>query len=106
MAVHDSSGNVFEDMGLPDAEGRLAKADVAIRIAQLIKHMGVTQEQAAALMGISQSDVSNITRGSLHGFALERLFRCLNALGQDVRIVITPKQEEHAHTRVAVAAAA
>lgn len=102
MAVVEGSGNVFEDMGLPDAEERLAKADVAIWIDQVIRTRGMTQAEAAQVMGISQADVSKITRGSLRGYTLERLFRCLNALDQDVKIIITPKHAGRARVEVSV----
>ncbi len=83
-----SSGNVFKDLNIPESGEALAKADLAIRIADQIQSRAMTQSRAAALLGISQADVSDLVRGKLKGFSTERLFRFLNALGQDVEIVI------------------
>ena len=101
MTVTEGSGNVFADLGLPDPEERQVKAQVAIYIEQLIENSGWTQEEAASRMGLSQSDVSNIIRGRLKSFTLDRLFRCLNAIDQDVEIKIHPMQSSHAHVMVA-----
>jgi predicted XRE-type DNA-binding protein len=89
--VHDSSGNVFEDMGLPDAEERLAKAELARVIRREIDDRDLTQTEAARLLGISQPDVSDLVRGKLARFSMERLERFLNALDLEVRIQIGPR---------------
>jgi len=86
-----SSGNVFADLGLPDADELLAKADLAIEIRHIIEERGLTQAEAADLMGVDQPKVSALVRGKLDGFSMERLYRFLNALGRDVEIVVTPK---------------
>ena len=83
-----STGNVFKDLNVPESGEALAKADLAIRIADRIQSRAMTQTGAAALLGISQADVSDLVRGKLKGFSTERLFRFLNALGQDIEIVI------------------
>ena len=97
-----SSGNVFADMGLPNAEELLAKADLAIQISRIIEEHELTQAQAAEVLGIDQPKVSALVRGRLDGFSIERLTRFLNALGQDVEIVVRPKprSEHQGHTRV------
>jgi predicted XRE-type DNA-binding protein len=89
--VHDSSGNVFEDMGFPDAEERLAKAELARVIRKVLKERALTQVQAAELLGVKQPDVSDLVRGKLARFSMDRLERFLNALGMDVRIQVGPK---------------
>jgi len=86
-----SSGNVFADLGLPQPEDRLAKAELARKISELIAERRLTQLEAAALLRIDQPKISALVRGRLAGFSLERLVRFLNALGRDVRIVVTPK---------------
>jgi len=83
--------NVFAALNLPDAGEWLAKAELARAIQRLIGTRGFTQIQAAAAIGGSQSDMSNLARGRLAGYSMERLYRFLNALGQDVRIVVRPK---------------
>lgn len=88
-----SSGNVFADLGLSNPEERLAKADLAIQINDLITEKKLTQKAAALLLDIDQPKVSDLSRGRLAGFSLERLFRFLNILGQDITIKVTPKKK-------------
>ncbi|MCC8959809.1 XRE family transcriptional regulator [Bradyrhizobium sp. Pear77] len=83
------SGNVFADIGVPDAEMHLAKADLVLGIAAIIRSKGLTQSQAAKTIGIAQPDVSRLMRGNFDGFSYERLFNLLNALGENVRIVVS-----------------
>ena len=85
-----SSGNVFEDLGFPDAEARLAKSELAYQIASTLTRRHLTQQQAAGVLGISQPKVSDLVRGKLAGFSMERLFKLLRALDYDVRISVTP----------------
>ncbi len=92
IEVTPSCGNVFADLGLPDPELLLAKAKLSIKIERLIKERRLTQKQAAKLMGLTPPNVSDLLRGRLDGFTLDRLFRCLDALGQEVEIVVRPKQ--------------
>jgi len=84
-----SSGNVFADIGVPNAGEHLAKADLVIGIAALIKSKGLSQTAAAKLIGIAQPDVSRLMRGHFEGFSYERLFEVLNALGENVRVVVS-----------------
>jgi predicted XRE-type DNA-binding protein len=100
--VHDSSGNVFEDLGLPDPEGRLAKAQLARVIRKVLKERGLTQVQAADVLGVKQPDVSDLVRGKLARFSMERLERFLNALDMDVRIQVAPKPVGKARATVSV----
>ena len=83
-----SSGNVFADLGLPHPAELQAKADLAFEISQAIADRGLTQFQAAELLGIDQPKISALVRGRLAGFSMERLYRYLNALGKDVEIVV------------------
>ena len=89
--VHDSSGNVFADMGARDAEERLAKAELARVIRKAIDERDMTQAEAAELLRITQPDVSDLTRGKLARFSMERLERFLNALDLEIRIQIGPR---------------
>lgn len=84
-----SSGNVFADIGVPDAQEHLAKADLVIGIAALIRSKGLTQTAAAKLIGIAQPDVSRLMRGHFEGFSYDRLFDFLTALGENVRVVVS-----------------
>jgi predicted XRE-type DNA-binding protein len=99
--VEASSGNVFADLEVPDADEVLAKAELARRICAILAERKLTQARAAAVLGIDQPKVSALVRGKLDGFSTDRLFRFLNALGQDVEIVVRPRQENGcASTRV------
>jgi predicted XRE-type DNA-binding protein len=86
--VEHGSGNVFADLGLPNAPELLAKAELARRIVDLIRQQKLTQSQAATRLGVDQPKISALVRGNLEGFSSDRLFRFLNALGRDVEIVI------------------
>jgi predicted XRE-type DNA-binding protein/phage-related protein len=87
-----SSGNVFKDLGLPDAEEHLVKAKLVWKIDGIMKERGLKQVEVAALLGIRQPDVSKMLRGEFRQFSVERLLRFLVALGQDVEIVVKPHQ--------------
>ena len=88
-----SRGNVFEDLGLPDAADLRVKARLAHRISQIIDKRGLTQTQAAAVLGVDQPKVSALVRGRLEKFSIERLCDFLRALGCDVDIQITEKKK-------------
>jgi predicted XRE-type DNA-binding protein len=100
--VEASSGNVFADLEVPDADAALAKAELARRICAILAEGKLTQAGAAAILGIDQPKVSALVRGKLDGFSTDRLFRFLNALGHDVEIVVRPRRRHrgHASTRV------
>jgi predicted XRE-type DNA-binding protein len=98
--VYKSSGNVFADLGRSDADELLAKAELARAIRHVITERASTQTAAAKALGITQPDVSNLLRGRLAGFSIERLYRFLNALGQDVRIVVQPKPRSRSRAMI------
>ncbi len=106
IKVEEGSGNVFADIGLPDAEERLAKAELALRIADAIRARGLTQTRVAALFGIDQPKVSRLLRGRLAGFSTERLMRFLTLLGRDVEIVVRRAPRSRAKGRMRVVRAA
>ena len=91
IAIEASSGNVFEDLGLPDAGERLAKAELARVIRNIVKGKNWTQRRAADVLRIAPPDVSDLMRGKLARFSQERLERFLNALGMDVHIRVGPR---------------
>ena len=100
--VEASSGNVFADLDIPEAQDTLAKAELARRVCAILAERKWTQARAAAILGIDQPKVSALLRGKLDGFSTARLFRFLNALGQDVEIVIRFREAKNgrAFTRV------
>jgi Uncharacterized conserved small protein len=89
--VQRSSGNVFVDIGAADAEERLAKAELSRIIRRIIAERELKQAEAAALLGVTQPDVSDLVRGRLRRFGMERLQRFLTLLGMDVEVRVTPK---------------
>lgn len=104
--IEEGSGNVFADLGLPNPEERLAKADLAIRIAGVIRARRLTQANAARILKIDQPKISRLLRGQLSGFSTERLMQFLTLLGRDVEIVIktAPRSRRQGHLRVVATA--
>lgn len=102
--IEEGRGNVFADLGLPDAEELESKAQLAYRIAEIIRGRHLTQAEAANVLGATQPIVSNLMNGQLHGFSLERLVRFLNALDRDVEIVVKrrPRSRDRGRTKVRV----
>jgi predicted XRE-type DNA-binding protein len=101
------SGNVFKDIGLPDAEELVLKADIVIRIAKLIEIKELSQSKAAALTGIAQPDLSKLLRGHFAGFSMDRLVQAVLALGSDVEIrVKKPAGNRRGRARVTAEALA
>lgn len=98
-----SSGNVFADLNLPDADDLLAKAELAAKIIAEIQRRRFTQSQAAAILGIDQPKVSALKQGKLAGFSIERLMRFLLALGSDVEILVKRKAKSRPVARLRVA---
>lgn len=86
--IERGSGNVFADLGRPDAEAHLLKAQLVTRIEKIIRQRQLKQVDAAALLGLSQPDVSRLLQGNFREYSVERLLRLLTALGRDVEIVI------------------
>lgn len=99
--VTKGSGNVFRDLGLPDADLLQAKADLVHQISLLIEERGLTQVQAADVLGVTQPKISALLHGRLDGFSMDRLVRFLNALDQDVKISVRPKAKAHPIVKVA-----
>jgi predicted XRE-type DNA-binding protein len=89
-----SSGNIFADVDLPDAEERLRKAHLAIAIKNAIREEDLTQTEAAERMGMQQPDVSRIVRGRLSGFTFERLLCALVSLGRSVDVFVSERRDE------------
>jgi predicted XRE-type DNA-binding protein len=90
--VTESSGNVFKDLDLPDADVLQAKADLVHLISSIIDKRGLTQSEAAAILKVTQPKVSALLNRRIDGFSIERLAKFLNALNQDVKIVVRPRR--------------
>lgn len=100
-----SSGNIWADIGRPDADEVMARSLLMIQVTRLIKERELTQTQAARVLGTNQPTVSDLMRGKLSKFSLERLIAFLNALGQDVEISVRPRPAESEGPRLVVSAA-
>ena len=105
IPIHQGSGNVFADVGLENPEEYLAKAELARQIINVITARRLTQAEAAKLLGVNQPKISALKNGQLDGFSTERLIRFLNALGRDVRIVVSLKRHSRGRARLTVLAA-
>jgi predicted XRE-type DNA-binding protein len=103
--VTRSSGNVYKDLGVDAPDEALAKAELTVRIAELISRKKLTQAGAAAILGIDQPKVSALLRGRLAGFSTERLLRFLTTLGSDVQIVVRDRPRGKGPGHLAVVAA-
>jgi predicted XRE-type DNA-binding protein len=102
IAVEESSGNIFADLGLPHPERELLKARLTLQIYRLIKQRGFTQAEAGEVLGIKQPHVSALMRNRAGNFSVERLMEFLTALGQDVEITVRSTHKEHGQLSVVV----
>ncbi len=87
----EGSGNIYQDLGFPDSEERLAKAQLALRIEKIIKQRKLKQIEAAKILEINQPKISALINGNLSGFSMEKLIHFLNRLDQDVEIIVKAK---------------
>jgi predicted XRE-type DNA-binding protein len=90
--AEESSGNIWADLGRADAAEAYARSQLMDHVAEILRERGVTQVQAAKLLGTTQPVVSDLMRGKLSKFSIERLFAFLEALGHDVEIVVRPRK--------------
>ena len=105
LKITEGSDNIFRDLGLPNAEELLAKAKLAVEITVIIKDRGISQQQAARITGTSQTKISDVVRGNLDQFTLDRLIKMLMAFDQDVRIELSPKPSSRNRAMMTVATA-
>ncbi len=101
--ITESSGNIFADLGLADAEELSLKAALAIQVASIITHRHLTQHDAGEILGIPQSHVSKIMNGKLEGVTSDRILRMLLKLGHDIDIVIKKKNPKVDQGRLSIA---
>ncbi len=92
MDIEAGSTNVYADLGLPDADEMLIKAQLASKIAEIIKRRRLTQVEAAQVIGLPQPKLSGLLRGQFRGISEGKLMDCLTRLGRDVTIVIGPQR--------------
>ena len=93
--VTEGSGNVFADLGLPNPEQELLKAQLALQIYTILRDSGMTQTEIAKILGVQQPRVSLLMRNRAGNFSVGRLMEFLVALRQDVEITVRPTRKEH-----------
>ena len=93
--VMKGSGNVFADLGLPNPEQELVKAQLTLQIYTILKSSGMTQVEIAKILGVQQPQVSLLMRNRAGNFSVGRLMEFLTALRQDVEITVRPARKEH-----------
>jgi predicted XRE-type DNA-binding protein len=98
-----SSGNVFADLNLPQADDLLAKAELAAKLIGEIQRRRMTQAQAAAILGIDQPKISALKQGKLSAFSIERLMRFLLLLGHDIEITVKGSSKSRSIAKLRVA---
>ncbi len=103
IEVEMGSGNVFADLGLPDADKLKIESGLVIEITKAMRTMGITQKAAAERMGISQPKVSAMLRGDFTNLSERKLMYCLNRLGYDIEIKVRPAAEPVGHLVLAIA---
>ena len=91
VEVHESSGNIFADLGLPDADSHFLKAQIVAELYRLTNERKLTQTKAGALMGVSQPEVSRLFKGNFREYSIERLMTFLTTFDRDVEIVSRPR---------------
>jgi predicted XRE-type DNA-binding protein len=103
VEVQRSSGNVFADLGLPDADKLKIKSGLVIEIRKAMRQQGLTQQEAAKRMGITQPKVSDMMRGDFSNLSERKLMDCLNRLGYDIEIKVRPASDPVGHVMLAIA---
>ncbi len=103
IEIEIGSGNVFADLGLPDADKLKIKSGLVIEIAKAVRMLGLTQDEAARRMGITQPKVSGMLRGDFANLSERKLMDCLNRLGYDIEIKVKPSAAPLGHLMLAIA---
>jgi predicted XRE-type DNA-binding protein len=106
IKVYEGSGNGFADLGLPNPEERLLKANIVSELHRLIKERGLTQVKAVKLIGIHQPDLSLLLRGDFDDYSVERLMKMLTVFEQDIEIVMKPNRQAGKPGRITFKSAA
>ena len=103
IEIEASTGNVFADLGLPDADKLKIKSGLVVEIARAIRRLNLTQEVAARRMGLPQPKVSGLLRGDFTHVSERKLMDCLNRLGYDIEIKVKPAADSIGHLSLAFA---
>lgn len=101
LEAEASSGNVFADLGLRDAEKLKIKSGLVIQIVKAVRRLGLSQEEAGRRMGFSQPKVSGLLRGNFSNVSERKLMDCLNRLGYDIEIKVKPAAKRIGYVKLA-----
>lgn len=102
IEIQEGSGNVYADLGYPDAEEMLVKAKLVRKISEIVRSKGLTQVETAKILGLTQPKVSALLRGQFRGVSERKLIDCLTSLGRDVEIVVKDAPRRRDSGRVTV----
>jgi predicted XRE-type DNA-binding protein len=102
IVIEKGSGNVYADLGYPDREDMLIKAQLVTKIAEIIQQRRLTQAQAAKLLRLTQPKISRLLRGEFRGISERRLLQCLTRLGRDVQIIVKQTPQQRAEGRLTI----
>jgi predicted XRE-type DNA-binding protein len=105
IPVEQGSGNVYTDLGYEDSDSMLIKAQLAGKIAEIIRRRSLTQARAAEILGLTKPKVSAILQGRFRGISEHRLLDCLTRLGRDVHIVVKPTPRSRSNGRLTLSVA-
>jgi predicted XRE-type DNA-binding protein len=100
VRVEVGSGNIFADLGLPDADTHFLKAQIVSEIYRLTSERKLTQAQAGKLMGITQPEVSRMFKGRFREYSIDRLMGFLTSFDRDVEIVVRPHKKTSGGGRI------
>lgn len=102
LAIHEGNRNVYRDLGFPDAEEMLVKAQLVTKIREIIRSKDLTQMEAAKILGLPQPKLSGVLRGQFRGVSERKLIDCLTRLGRDVEIVVKESVRRRAGGKLTV----
>lgn len=100
VKIEPGGGNIFADLGLPDAKARLLKAQIVSALFSLAPRSGERVGVRGARMGIGQPEVSRLFNGHFREYSVDRLMGFLTAFGRDVEIVVRPRAKARKGGRI------
>lgn len=103
--VESGSGNVFSDLNVVEADQMQLKAQLALAISDILQRKELTQQQAAAMLGMTQPKLSNMLRGQFRGISEAKMLECLVRLGRDINIVVGKEKTTSGCLRVSFSGA-
>ena len=98
--IHEIKGNIFADLGLPDAEAHFLKAQIVAELYRLVTARKLNQSKAGTVMGITQPEVSRLFKGNFREYSVERLMEFLTGFDRDVDIIVKPRHKTGARGQI------